>query len=175
MNSKNTTSAASRSSQCMSACTKLIEYLEKRVHNNSIALDEVLRVSKVSVGEIERILNLDACRESANYLLLVSVAINQITSLFEANIRSGNVSLGTLSMVPSLVFGSFEVDPEEQIAFYTRIVGKEIRRCRQVLENLSGTLQHFSAQTAQSVGLNKHWFTSTARRLDALIAVVEEQ
>jgi hypothetical protein len=175
VNGKNTTSVASRSSQCMSACAKLIEDLEKRAHNNSIALDEVLRASKISVGEIERILNLDACRDSANYLLLLSVAINQITSLLEANIHSSDILLGTLNMVPTIVFGSFQADPEEQIAFCTRIISKEIRRCRQVLESLSRTLKHFSAQTVQSVGLNKHWFTSTARRLDALIAIVEAQ
>jgi hypothetical protein len=175
MNGKNTTSVASRSIQCMSACAKLIEDLEKRAHNNSIALDEVLQISKTSVGEIERILNLDACRDSANHLLLLSVAINQITSLLEANIRSCDVSLSTLNTVPTVVFGSFQADPEDQIAFCTRIIGKEVRRCRQVLESLSRTLQHFSAQTVQSVGLNKHWFTSTARRLDALVAVVEEQ
>jgi hypothetical protein len=145
------------------------------MYDSSVALDEVLRVSKVSVGEIERILSLDACRESGNCLLLVSVAINQITSLFETNIGSDHVPLGTLSTVPSLVFGSFQVDPEEQIAFCTRIISKEIRRCRQVLATLSATLQQFSAQAAQSVGLNKQWFISTTRRLDALIAAVEEQ
>lgn len=171
----NNKNATSNTSQCMSACTKVIEHLEKKMHDNCVALDEVLRVGKVFVGEIERILNLDACRESGNCLLLVSVAINQITSLFEANIGSDHVPLGTLSTVPSLVFGSFQVDPEEQIAFCTRIISKEIRRCRQVLETLISTLLQFSAQAAQNVGLSKQWFTSTARRLDALIAIVEEQ
>ena len=175
MNGKDITSTASRSSQWISRCTKLIDFLEKRLRNNPIALDEFLRVSKVSVGEIESIINSDACKESTNCLLLVSVAMNQITSLFEANIRSDDVLLGVRSMMPSLVFGSFQVDQEEQIAFWTRIVGKEIGRYRQVLGQLSATLQQFPAHLTQGVGLNKQWFTSTAWRLDALIAVVEEQ
>ncbi|KAI9880685.1 MAG: hypothetical protein M1830_001318 [Pleopsidium flavum] len=163
------------SGRCISACTKIIEYLDIKIHDDSIALDEVMRVNKASVCEIARIMNVEGYKESTTCPLLISIAMGQIVTLFESSIRSKGFPSNSLSASPRLRFGSFQVDPEEQIALRAHIICKELRRSIQALKTLSFTLRNPSTQAAQSVTLHKQWSADMTRRLEALIAAVEER
>jgi len=164
----------SSSSRCILACTKMIEYLDMKIHDDPTALDEVMRVNKASVCEIARIMNVEEYKESASCPLLISIAMGQIVTLFESSIRSKDFPPNSLSALPRLRFGSFQVDQEEQLALRTHIICKELRRSIQTLKTLSFTQRNPSTQAVQSGSLHKQWSADMARRLEVLIAAVEE-
>ena len=145
-----------------------------KINDDSTALDEVMRINKASVCEIARIMNLEEFKESASCPLLISIAMGQIIALFESSIRSEGFSQTGLGALPHLRFGTFQVDPEEQIALRAHIICNELRRSIQVLETLSSTLRNASAQAVQNASIHKQWSADMARRLEALIVAVEE-
>lgn len=159
-------------SQCMLACTKLIDFLDLTIQDDSKGVDDVMRVNRASVCEITRIMNTAEYRDSASCPLLISVVMGQIISLFESSIRSEGFPPSNL-ILPRLRFGSFQVDPQEQITLRVHIICKELQRCSQALKVLCVTMRNRSTQVVQSGSLHKQWSADMARRLEALIAAVE--
>lgn len=123
-------------------------------------MDDILSINRTSLLELIQVMERPSFKEaSSNCLLLISVAMNQVVALFDSIIQSEDSPSGTAIGVPHLLFGSFPVDREEQVAFCSRLILREIMRCKEALTKLSGLLGHFSMQEVQSVGLNKHWLS----------------
>ena len=86
--------------------------------------------------------------------------MNQIIALFESQIATMDNIQNTVcdsTTVPSLLFGSFHIDPADQLAFCKRLVGREIQRCRQLLDRMSGLHRHYELQQEQQ-GLSNTTF-----------------
>lgn len=179
-----TNSTTSNANQCISLCTQIIVHLESQMNDSSLGLDGVLRISKSCMNDLLRITTLESCKANLNCLLLLCVAVNQMTTLFENNIGVKKFLLDPLcgSTLPSLLFGTFQVDQEDQLAFCTRLICREIQRCRQLLDRMSG-MNHNHQQQQQSDHSNKsahstanllqkQWFLASLERLDSLIAAV---
>lgn len=172
--------------QCISLCTLIIAHLDSHSGNSNLGLDGVLRISKSCISGLLHITSLESCQANPNCLLLLCVAVNQMSTLFETHIPatdslpSNSFSVSTL---PSLLLGSFQVDHEDQLAFCTQLVCREIQRCRQLLDRIRG-IHHLQLQqqqqsqkpndTATSAAslLQKQWFLTVAGRLDSLVAAV---
>lgn len=187
--SNSSTSTSNDASQCISLCTQIISHLDSHLGDRSLGLDGVLRTSKSCISGLLHITSLESCKVSPNCLLLLCVAVNQMSTLFENNIPATMDSLSLLNSLsassssttlPSLLFGSFQVDHEDQLAFCTRLVCREIQRCRQLLDRISG-IHHLQQQLSQKPNdtansaaslLQKQWFLALAARLDSLVAAV---
>ena len=179
-----TDSSISNANEGISICTQIISQLESQICDSRLGLDGVLRISKSCISGLFQITNLESCKTNPNCLLLLCVAVNQITTLFENNIPAMNSLLTTLSVskLPSLLFGSFQVDQEDQLAFCTRLICREIQRCRQLLDRMSSMYHHHQQQqqsyqpnnSVHSIAslLQKQWFLASAGRLDSLVAAV---
>lgn len=177
-----TNSSFSNAGQCISLCTQIISHLESQISDSSLGLDGVLRISKSCISGLLHITSLESCKANPNCFLLLCVAVNQMITLFENNIPAMNSFLNTLSVstLPSLLFGSFQVDHEDQLAFCAGLICREIQRCRQLLDRISGIHDHHQQQsqepnnTTDSTAslLQKQWFLVSAERLDGLVAAV---
>jgi hypothetical protein len=161
-------------SQCVSACTTIIEHLDVKIQADVTALDEVLDVNKTAVREIARIMSLEQYKESASCPQLISIALGQIITLFESCIHSVGFPLNNLNTIPRFHFGAFQFDREEQLSLCAHIICKELRRCSQVLATLKSTLRNPLMQDAESVILYDRWSANMGRRLETLITTVEE-
>lgn len=116
-----------------------------------------------------------------------------MTTLFENNISGMNSLLHSLptsvAKMPSLHFGSFQADQEDQLAFCARLICREIQRCRQLLNLMNGIFQQQQQQQQYSLPTNipssssahskstvdllpKQWFLASAARLDSLVASI---
>lgn len=182
-----TSSSTSNAGQCISLCTQIIAHLDSHIGDRRLGLDGVLRISKSCISGLLHITGLESCRVSPNCLLLLCVAVNQMSTLFETNIPamdslSLSLSAPLTTTLPSVLFGSFQVDHEDQLAFCTRLVGREVQRCRQLLDRI-GAIHHHQQQSqsqAQNPNnsdsaaslLQKQWFLALAARLDRLAAAV---
>ena len=177
-----TNSSFINAGQCISLCTQIISHLESQISDSSLAVDGVLRISKSCISGLLHITSLDSCKANPNCFLLLCVAVNQMTTLFENNIPAMSSLLNSLSVstLPSLLFGSFQVDHEDQLAFCARLLYREIQRCRQLLDRISDIHDHHQQQSqepnnvADSTAslLQKQWFLVSAGRLDGLVAAV---
>lgn len=163
----------SRSGPCVSSLTRVIENLECKIQDDSLALDEVMHLNKASLCEIGHIITMEEFKGSASCPLLVSIAMGQIIALFESSIRSEGFGPSSFGALPHLRLGNFQVDPEEQNALRAHIICKELRRSIKVLETMNSTLRNPSTHSIQSANLHKQWSTDMASRLEALIVAVE--
>lgn len=180
-----TDSSISNAGQCFLLCTQIISHLDSQISDSTLGLDGVLRVSKSCMSGLLHVTSLESCKANPNCLLLLCVAVNQMSTLFENNVPAMNSLLNSLpvSPLPSLLFGSFQIDHEDQLAFCARLICREIQRCRQLLDRISGIYHHHQQQQQQSQKpnnaanstaslLQKQWFLASAGRLDSLIAAV---
>ncbi|KAI4125442.1 MAG: hypothetical protein LQ338_004245 [Usnochroma carphineum] len=182
--SSSNSSSTGNAGQCITLCTQIISHLDSQTKDSSLGLDGVLRISKSCVSGLLQITTLESCKNNPNCLLLLCVAINQITTLFENTIPSMNSLLNSLSVstLPSLLFGSFHVDQEDQLAFCSRLICREIQRCKQLLDRMSSIHDHHRQQQQSNQPdnlahypaslLQKQWFLALAGRLDNLAAAV---
>lgn len=181
-NSINSTS--SNANQSISLCTQIIVHLESQMSDCSLGLDGILRISQNCMNDLLRITTLKSCQVNPNCLLLLCVAVNQMITLLENSIGAEKFLLDPLcgSSLPSLLFGTFQVDQEEQLAFCTRLVRREIQRCRQLLDRMKGMnhmhqgqqqSDHFDKSAHSTANLlQKEWFSASQERLDNLILTV---
>lgn len=177
-----TNSNTGNAGQCISLCTQIISHLDSQISDNNLGLDGVLRISKSCISGLLHITSLESCKIDPNCLLLLCVAVNQMSTLFENNIPATNSRFNSLpvSTLPSLLFGSFQVDHEDQLAFCIRLFSREIQRCRQLLDRISGIHYHHQQQSQKpndaanstTCLLQKQWFLASAGRLDSLVAAV---
>lgn len=161
------------SARSISACTKIIEYLDTQIRSDLTALDAVMRVNKMAAAELSRILSLPDGRASASCPLLTCIAMDQIVTLFECSIHSkdGLAVANNLNIGPTSL-GFFQVDSEELIALRAHFITKELKRSLHVLDTLDHQLQNPALQTVPSVTLHKQWASEMAHRLKNLVIVV---
>lgn len=179
-----TDSPNSNANQSISLCTQIIVYLESQMSDNSLGLDGILRISKTCMNDLLRITTLKSCQANPNCLLLLCVAVNQMITLLENSIGAKTSPLDPLcgSTLPSLLFGTFQVDQEEQLAFCTRLICREIQRYRQLLDRMKGMNQihhgqqqcdHFDKSAHSTANLlQEEWFLTSLERLNSLIVTV---
>lgn len=171
-------------SQCIFICTQIISQLESQTNDRNLGLDRVLNVSKSCISGLLQITTREACKTNLNCLLLLCVAANQATTLFEKKIPEMNTLLKPVPIptLPSILFGSFQVDQEDQLAFCNRLICRETQRCRQLLDRMRGIYYHhlqqqqshpseYSPHSAASL-LQQQWFLALAGRLDCLVAAL---
>lgn len=162
-----------KSARCISACTEIIEYLDTQIRSDLTALDAVMRVNKMAATELSQILSLPDCRASASSPLLTCIAMDQIVTLFECSILSGDsLPVSSNQNVGPTSLGFFQVDPEEMVALRAHFISKELRRSLQVLDTLNHQLQNPALQTVPSVALHKQWTSEMAHRLNNLLITV---
>ncbi|CAL8579370.1 hypothetical protein XPA_005120 [Xanthoria parietina] len=182
--SSNTKSNTGNASQCISLCIQIISHLETQANDSDLGLDGVLRLSKSCIGGLHQITTLDGCKLNPNCLLLLCVAVTQMTGLFEKNIPTRNSLLGShtdSSSLPSFLFGSFHLDREDQLDLCTRLLRREIQRCTLLLDRMSGIYQIQQQQQSGPINssvcpvpglLQEQWFLSSAGRLQKLVAAI---
>ena len=165
-------STSSNASHCITLCTQIITHLDTNLGDRTLGLDGVLRLSKSCVSGLLHVTNPETSQTDPNVLLLLCVALNQLSALFETNLPPAT---DDSSAVPTLLFGSFQVEPEDRLALGARLVGREIRRCRQLLDRIRRIhhLQRSREPDDAAAGmLQKQWFLALAGRLDRLVAAV---
>ena len=177
-----TNSSTSNAGKCVSLCTQIISHLDSQMSDSSLGLDGVLRTSKSCISGLLHITTLESCKADPNCLLLLCVAVNQMSTLFENSIPAMNSLPDSPSAptLPSLLFGAFQVDREDQLAFCTQLFCREIQCCRQLLDRISDVHHHQQQQSQKPNNnanptaslLQKEWFLASAKRLDSLVAAV---
>ena len=183
--SSNSSTSTSYADHSISLCTQIISHLDSHLGDSTLGLDGVLRISKSGISGLLHVTSLESCQADPNCLLLLCVAVNQLSALFETNVPTATAKDDSLSAVPtalpSLLFGSFQVEHEDLLALGTRLVCREIQRCRQLLDRIRG-IHHLQlrqrsresddAATSAAGLLQKQWFLALAGRLDGLVAAV---
>lgn len=128
------------------ALCKIISVLEAHLRAKSSAIDEVMRVNKACMTDIMRIRAMEEYKMCKSCGMLVSTALDLIMSLYEGGISEGvqAPSRNPLfrapqqeSALPSLQFGVFQLDRDEQINFSNRIISKELQRSIQLIRTLA--------------------------------------
>ena len=178
--SNSSTSSTSNANHCITLCTQIITHLDTHLNDRTLGLDGLLRLSKSCTSGLLHVTNLETSQTDPNVLLLLCVALNQLSALFETNVPTATATDdSSAAAVPTLLFGSFQVEPEDRLALGARLLGREIQRCRQLLDRIRRIHQLQQQQRsrepddAAAAGLlQKQWFSSLAGRLDRLVAAV---
>ena len=162
--------------QCIQACSKVMEYLDRVAQKDTLPLDEVMHVNKTFISAIARIMALDKSEKSACCPLLISITMDQMITLFESIFfQSKPITESKMDVLaPQLRLGSFQIDAEEHAEMRAYIICRELRKCKQTLESLATMLQRPEMQRVQSLTLHKQWVGEMARRLESLVMTVEE-
>ena len=171
-----TSSSSPVNRQCIQACSKLMEYLDRVAQKDTVPLDEVMHVNKTFISAISRIMALDKSEKSACCPLLISITMDQMITLFESIFVQSRPTTGSKmdALAPPLRLGSFQIDAEEHAEMRAYIICRELRKCKQTLESLATMLQRPEMQRVQSLTLHKQWVNEMARRLESLVMTVEE-
>ncbi|KAL8818640.1 MAG: hypothetical protein Q9191_007898 [Dirinaria sp. TL-2023a] len=166
--------------QCIQACSKVMEYLDRVAQKDTLPLDEVMHVNKTFISAISRIMALDKSEKSVCCPPLIAIAMDQMISLFESVFFKNRPTAeypsktDVAAAAPQLRLGSFQIDAEEHAEMRAYIVCRELRKCKQTLESLAAMLQRPEMRRVQSLTLHKQWVGEMARRLESLVTTVEE-
>ncbi|KAJ8114105.1 hypothetical protein ONZ43_g4988 [Nemania bipapillata] len=150
-------------SQCFLECCHILSDLE------NIIIDEV-KTSKIVLGNIKQALEcmtqwVELQQESRNLRcrMLFGVLMYQIAELFETclataasdkdRLRNGTRRIGRLS---EFRFGDYSMDAEEQLAFRTQTILKEVRRALVLLEKMKGLIVTGAVGMSVPTGLRKY-------------------
>lgn len=147
---------------CITACAKIMELLEARANEGLCQVDEVLRLNKDTLAKLRLLSNREDFHKSFGSLLLFVGAVQQVASLFNAaclDLRGRRQPLAgetisgapvlegdqtrkhsSPSQTPSILFGSFSLDVEEQTILRAQIVRREMRRAIVDISKLKQTV-----------------------------------
>lgn len=171
-----TSSSSPVNRQCIKACSRVMEYLDRVAQKDTLPLDEVMHVNKTFISAISRIMALDKSEKSVCCPLLISITMDQMITLFESIFFQSKPIMESKmdAVAPQLRLGSFQIDAEEHAEMRAYIICRELRKCKQTLESLAAMLQRPEMQRVQSLTLHKQWVGEMARRLESLVMTVEE-
>lgn len=162
-------SARGELARLMSLCGQT-RRLEGRLHDRLGTLDEVMKLNKTCLAEIVEVLGLrkDTGRMCRCSCAVMVTCLDTMLVLFEDVVKNTGLDPqgGGEARMPSLHFGVFELDPEEQAGITRRILGKELQNYRKVVRRLASTFQGPSSDTFHK--LMGQWCLSLTNRVDKL-------
>ena len=156
-------------STSLSACTKLVQYLDRTHHEVAGSFENALAAARTAAAEIARLASRPECRGSASCLLLLSIAFGQVVALFETGV--GAASPGALAMGGG---GVFPIDADPRSVLRGHVLGRELRRAAQVLDALRAALANPILGASLPI-VPVPWAAEMMARLEALTAMVDGQ
>ncbi|KAL4886427.1 hypothetical protein BJY04DRAFT_213195 [Aspergillus karnatakaensis] len=144
---------------------EILEHLEEKISAGLSAIDEVLRINKEATQKINQLLKRADYTRSMGSLMVVVAAAHHVVSLFEVACedlyaspchdnhhalyrnRGGTLNRGLKLKIqgalhpPGIGFGSFLLDPQDQIALGARIICTELHRTLKMVQALSSPMQ----------------------------------
>ncbi|KAK0617485.1 hypothetical protein B0T14DRAFT_525292 [Immersiella caudata] len=188
--------------QLMSLCC-MANGLEARLRSRTGSLDEIMKLNKACLAEVVRLTSsatvtatttttttaisasdLKQGREVCRCALaMITTCLDIMLRLFEDVVRSSGLDDGHDGTgsdgprpdirMPSLQFGVFELDPQEQLVITRRILTRELHNYRDVVWTIG--LLFEEASSADFYGkLMTQWCLSLTARLGRLLAKLEK-
>ena len=181
---------ASVDSQCILACTQIIANLENYIITDLKALDIILGIIKKAVDTLNKLINVQQDSRSFRCQALFGVIMYQIIELLEAGCAGFLVehtngatqgldkldSIGTGGYLPSLGFGTFQIDAEDQRSWRAQIVLKELRQSSEILQKIVSLARigHLRELQEQTGGEREPCYADLERRLKSLCEEVRK-
>lgn len=173
--------AKERMVRLMALC-RMTYGLEARLGSRTGSLDEIMKLNKACLAEVV-LLTSGPARQSGQVrrcsLVLIATCLDIMLVLFEDVVRSSGLDARSSSSarpdtrtMPSLQFGVFELDPQEQFVITRRILARELHNYRDVVQTLAAELQDTSDDFCRK--LMAQWCLSLTGRLGQLLTSLEQ-
>lgn len=141
-------SMAKIDSRCVLACANIITTLENYLLSELKVLDLILSTVRTVADELRKLIQHQQQSRSDRCMLLFVTIMHQIVTLFEVGTReafddqgheeSGNsASDDQSSFMPKLGFGAFSINAEEQKAWKSRIIRRELENTTELLAGVT--------------------------------------
>ncbi|KAF2128298.1 hypothetical protein P153DRAFT_431979 [Dothidotthia symphoricarpi CBS 119687] len=160
------------------ALCRMVRLLEAQIHSQPTSVDEVMRLNQTCIRDVSKISSKTEYMQCRSCPALISTIMELIVTRYEdiTNDQSRNrmswVAVSRPS-TPSLQFGVFELDPEEQALIRNRIIRKEAQKCVTIIRTLKQLLVAKSA-TGNDVSSQSHalhnWYDGMEKRMTDLIS-----
>lgn len=164
----------------ISALCKIISLLEAHLRAKTNAIDEVMRINKACMADITRIRAMEEYKICNSCGMLVSTSLELIMSLYECGVLSEVVqppSRNSLfrgphreDTLPSLQFGVFELDRDEQIGLSNRIIRKELQRSIQLIRALAADCRAPGGESLSYSKVRTQWHNEMEQRAKTLVS-----
>jgi hypothetical protein len=160
------------------ALCEMVRLLETQTHAQPTAVDEVMRLNQACIRDVSRISSKSEYMRCRSCPALISTIMELIVTRYEDVTRDqghGRTSVIASSRpcAPSLQFGVFELDPDEQTLIRNRIICKEAQRCVKIIRTLKQLLVNKVAtgndMSSQANAL-RNWYNGMEKRMTDLIA-----
>ena len=171
---------AEAESHCVFNLTQMIANLQRYIFMELKALEIILGVTKRCVTQLRKLLGLQQAPVNFRCIALFSIAMDQIISLFEAGCSTFNNNSGPfgeahgpmgrlngVSSLPSIGFGTFQLDEEEQKTWQKQIVTKELQISLELLHRIEAI-----SPGGPALDSRETWLKGFALRLTALLEKV---
>ncbi|KEZ45502.1 hypothetical protein SAPIO_CDS1824 [Scedosporium apiospermum] len=167
-----------RMAQLLSLC-RMTYGLETHLQSRMGTLDEIMKLNKACLAEVVKLTSGkqkgQVCRCS---FIMIATCLDIMLVLFEDVVRSSGLDPrggGPRSdtRMPSLQFGVFELDPQEQLVITRRIPARELQKYRDVVRALAAEFQDPSADFFRK--LMGQWCMSLTSRLGQLRVIDVEK
>ncbi|KAF2671451.1 hypothetical protein BT63DRAFT_217410 [Microthyrium microscopicum] len=149
---------------CLTACTKVLQLLDDKVKEGLCAVDEVLHVNKQAMAKLNLVISHEEYNTTSACPLVALAAAQHVASLFKAACTdlqrsqsaqevvrpvpsSSSSEAGTprsqsgSPFMPTIGFGCFSPDPEEQAMLRAQIVCRELQRALVIIRKLEKPVQ----------------------------------
>ncbi|KAK8003901.1 hypothetical protein PG989_003620 [Apiospora arundinis] len=127
-------------SSSVTALCKIIQVLEKQIQDKKTSVDDVMRTNKECFTTVQRLMEEDDYKNCKSCPMLLSAALGLMVMLYEEAIKTP-ITPGAAAhachgsgMMPNLVFGVFQIDPEDQVTIRSSIISKELHKFLRIIE-----------------------------------------
>ncbi|KAK8120441.1 hypothetical protein PG999_004561 [Apiospora kogelbergensis] len=126
-------------SSSVTALCKIIQVLEKQIQDKKTSVDDVMRTNKECCTTVQALMEEDDYKNCKSCPMLLSAALGLMVMLYEEAIKTP-IKPGAAAhtcnggMMPNLVFGVFQIDPEDQVTIRSSIISKELHKFLRIIE-----------------------------------------
>ncbi|CAD6565533.1 MAG: hypothetical protein ASARMPRED_007313 [Alectoria sarmentosa] len=163
----------------ISALGKIIGHLEGHIQNKAIGVDEVMRINKTCMTGITEIMNSEVFKSCKSCRMLILTAMDLVITLYEIGVSEDSRSTLQSSQPQSidrsrtkqasLLFGVFQLEPDDHVMLRNQIVCIELERCIQVIQIQSTELRDSSSDKSMpSHKIHQQWFSVIENRARVL-------
>ncbi|CAD6585413.1 MAG: hypothetical protein ASARMPREDX12_001991 [Alectoria sarmentosa] len=163
----------------ISALGKIIGHLEGHIQNKAIGVDEVMRINKTCMTGITEIMNSEVFKSCKSCRMLILTAMDLVITLYEIGVSEDSRSTLQSSQPQSidrsrtkqasLLFGVFQLEPDDHVMLRNQIVRIELERCIQVIQIQSTELRDSSSDKSMpSHKIHQQWFSVIENRARVL-------